>query len=180
MRILHIAELRKQKNHKNWRVFFTIFFKSGSLGLFCLFCWARNARNLLPTRGGAEEEIFDSLRKVQIKIVVKQITSRSIFGSPNSPLHSKNNNLVKFQNFLLPSPLSLSPFFEIISFYVVVTFYHPRSGVVKLYLSLLLLLLDLGGRLCVLVPAFEPDTENDSVWASYFLTTPLQGCVRNF
>ena len=116
VRILHIAELRKQKNHKNWRVFFTIFFKSGSLGLFCLFCWARNARNLLPTRGGAEEEIFDSLRKVQIKIVVKQITSRSIFGSPNSPLHRKNNNPVKFQNFLLPSSLSLSPFFEIISF----------------------------------------------------------------
>ena len=65
------------------------------------------ARNLLPTRGGAEEEIFDSLRKVQIKIVVKQITSRSIFGSPNSPLRSKNNNPVKFQNFPLPSPLSL-------------------------------------------------------------------------
>ena len=34
--------------------------------------------------------------------------------------------------------------------------------------------------LSYLVPAFEPDTENDSVWVSYFLTTPLQGCVRMF
>ena len=51
---------------------------------------------------------------------------------------------------------------------------------VKLYLSLLLLLLDLGGRLSVLVPAFELGTENDSVWVNYFLTTPLQGCVRTF
>ena len=58
-------------------------------------------------------------------------------------------------------------------------FYHPRSGVVKLCLSFCLLLF-LGRRLSVLVPAFEPDTENDSVWASYFLTTPLQGCVRTF
>ena len=59
-------------------------------------------------------------------------------------------------------------------------FYHPRSGVVKLCLSFCLLLLFLGRRLSILVPAFEPDTENDSVWASYFLTTPLQGCVRAF
>ena len=58
-------------------------------------------------------------------------------------------------------------------------FYHLRSGVVKLCLSLLLLL-DLGGRLSVLVPAFELDAENDSVWVNYFLTTPLQGCVRTF
>ena len=50
---------------------------------------------------------------------------------------------------------------------------------VKLCLSLLLLL-DLGGRLSVLVPAFELGTENDSVWVNYFLTTPLQGCVRTF
>ena len=105
---------KKAKNIKIKRCF-SQYFSSQDHWAFSAY-FVELARNLLPMRGGAEEEIFDSLRKVQIKIVVKQITSRSIFGSPNSPLHSKNNNPVKFQNFLLPSPLSLSPFFEIISF----------------------------------------------------------------
>ena len=59
-------------------------------------------------------------------------------------------------------------------------FLPPAQRRGQVMLIVVVVVVGLGGRLSVQVPAFEPDTENDSVWVSYFLTTPLQGCVRAF